>query len=465
MADIDGVEVDVSPAPGIEVPVARGPRGNAVELQTSATHIQWRVIGSATWNDLVPLADIEGTPGGTGPAPEIQVAGGFIQWREPEGVWQNLIAVADLEGDPGADSTVPGPQGDGFTGGSYNAATGEVTFTSDDGLGFTTGDLRGTPGADGDTHVPDPSGEADGRMLSVQSGALVYGDAPAGGGGAVDSVNGATGAVVLDADDIDDTATTNKFATAAELAQIATATQPGDLAPVATSGAYGDLTGTPTLGTAAAAAATDFATAAQGALAATAVQPGDLATVATTGAYSDLTGTPAIPDGVPDDTGSTDGDVLTTDGAGTFTWETPTGGGFGPWTSFTPALHATSTDPDLGTSPTQAGRYRTDGTTVEFECRIQFGSSPSAGSGTYRIATPGATTHSATTTSKIVGAGYIYDSSAGMTEVCTIYAVGGDTSRLGILISGNGASQPAHNAPWSWSTGDIITARGSYEMS
>jgi len=42
-----------------------------------------------------------------------------------------------------------------------------------------------------------------------------------GGGGAVDSVNGATGVVVLDADDIDDTSTTNKFTTAAELSKLA----------------------------------------------------------------------------------------------------------------------------------------------------------------------------------------------------------------------------------------------------
>lgn len=52
--------------------------------------------------------------------------------------------------------------------------------------------------------------------------------------------------------------------------------QPGDLAAVATSGAYSDLTGTPTLGTAAAADASAFATSAQGGLAASAVQPGDL---------------------------------------------------------------------------------------------------------------------------------------------------------------------------------------------
>lgn len=47
-------------------------------------------------------------------------------------------------------------------------------------------------------------------------------------GAPVQSVNSQTGAVVLDADDIDDTSTTNKFATAAELSLIGSATQPGD---------------------------------------------------------------------------------------------------------------------------------------------------------------------------------------------------------------------------------------------
>lgn len=37
------------------------------------------------------------------------------------------------------------------------------------------------------------------------------------GGGAVDSVNGQTGVVVLDADDIDDAATAQKFVTASDL--------------------------------------------------------------------------------------------------------------------------------------------------------------------------------------------------------------------------------------------------------
>ena len=65
--------------------------------------------------------------------------------------------VAGPEGPPGTDGTngtdgadgTNGTNGDGFTGGSYNSGTGVVTFTSDDGLGFSTGDLRGAAGSGG----------------------------------------------------------------------------------------------------------------------------------------------------------------------------------------------------------------------------------------------------------------------------------------------------------------------------
>lgn len=50
-----------------------------------------------------------------------------------------------------------------------------------------------------------------------------------GGGGGVSSVNTQTGTVVLDADDIDDTSTTHKFATAAQLSAADSALQPGDI--------------------------------------------------------------------------------------------------------------------------------------------------------------------------------------------------------------------------------------------
>lgn len=61
----------------------------------------------------------------------------------------------------------------------------------------------------------------------------------------VQSVNGDTGAVTLDADDISDASTSNKFVTQSEKNDIASAVQPGDLATVATSGDYDDLINTP----------------------------------------------------------------------------------------------------------------------------------------------------------------------------------------------------------------------------
>jgi len=55
----------------------------------------------------------------------------------------NIVEIPrGLKGDDGSD-------GKGFTGGSYNANTGIITFSSTDGLGFTTSDLRGTDGNNG----------------------------------------------------------------------------------------------------------------------------------------------------------------------------------------------------------------------------------------------------------------------------------------------------------------------------
>lgn len=53
----------------------------------------------------------------------------------------------------------PGADGEGWTGGSYNAGDGTVTFTSDDGLGFSTSDLRGADGADGAQGDAGPAGQ------------------------------------------------------------------------------------------------------------------------------------------------------------------------------------------------------------------------------------------------------------------------------------------------------------------
>lgn len=85
--------------------------------------------------------------------------------------------------------------------------------------------------------------------------------ATAGGSGAVDSVNGQTGTVVLDPDDLDDTSTTNKFATAAELSKLAGIAAGAEVNVQSDWDAVsGDalILNKPTLGTAAAADADDF---------------------------------------------------------------------------------------------------------------------------------------------------------------------------------------------------------------
>jgi hypothetical protein len=44
------------------------PAGASIELQASATHIQWRYVGGSTWTNLVALSAITGPTGPQGPA-------------------------------------------------------------------------------------------------------------------------------------------------------------------------------------------------------------------------------------------------------------------------------------------------------------------------------------------------------------------------------------------------------------
>lgn len=188
-----------------------------------------------------------------------------------------------------------------------------------------------------DTNIQNPANlevlQYDSATSRWINATLSYPSAP------VTSVNTQTGDVVLDADDIDDSTTVNKFVTSTDISNINSALQPGDvgvtvqaynagtvvdpsyvhtdnnyttaekskLAGIAAgaeanvnadwNAVSGDaqILNKPTLGTAAAANTTDFATASQGAKADTAVQPGSLATVATSGSYTDLTNKPTIP--------------------------------------------------------------------------------------------------------------------------------------------------------------------------
>ena len=68
-----GDAIDVRGAAGADgadgsdgAPGADGDDGPAIELQTSATHVQWRVVGNVAWTDLIALADITGPAGADG---------------------------------------------------------------------------------------------------------------------------------------------------------------------------------------------------------------------------------------------------------------------------------------------------------------------------------------------------------------------------------------------------------------
>lgn len=131
-----------------------------------------------------------------------------------------------------------------------------------------------------------------------------HGYSSGGSGGAVDSVNGQTGAVVLYGTDIALSSSDSETITS-EIEDINTTLS--GLATVATTGSYTDLTNTPSLATVATTGSyTDLTN--KPSLSAVALSGSyndltntpSLATVATSGSYADLTNKPTIPDDLND---------------------------------------------------------------------------------------------------------------------------------------------------------------------
>lgn len=83
---------------GVKAAGTNGGTGDSIQLQKSATAIQWKPTLSPTWTDLVLLTDLKGADGKN---IEIQNNGTYIQWRTVGGTWANLIALSALVGAPG----------------------------------------------------------------------------------------------------------------------------------------------------------------------------------------------------------------------------------------------------------------------------------------------------------------------------------------------------------------------------
>ena len=119
---------------------AAGTNGREIELQTSATHIQWRYAGDTSWINLVALSTITGPAGAAGANGreiQLQTSATHIQWRYAgDTSWINLVAL----------STITGPQGaQGIAGAAATVAVGTVT-TGAAGSSASVSN-SGTPGA------------------------------------------------------------------------------------------------------------------------------------------------------------------------------------------------------------------------------------------------------------------------------------------------------------------------------
>ena len=94
-----------------------GADGREIELRTNLTHVQWRYVGDASWINLIDLYSLKGVDGSDGREVEIQKTATHIQWRYSGGSWQNLVALSEIKGDKGdkgdqGDQGLKGDQGD-----------------------------------------------------------------------------------------------------------------------------------------------------------------------------------------------------------------------------------------------------------------------------------------------------------------------------------------------------------------
>jgi hypothetical protein len=134
---------------------------------------------------------------------------------------------------------------------------------------------------------------------------------------------------------------------------------------------------------------------------------------------------------------------------------TAVGATFSTWT---PALTASVTNPTLGTGSNASGRYGQTNKIIYGDAWILFGTSgTNAGNGFYFLSLP----VTATNVGSVIGHGFAYDSS---TAVLRFVTVALDTStRVGLQIDNTATYGVSHFTPWAWGASDQIRIRFVYE--
>lgn len=154
------------------------------------------------------------------------------------------------------------------------------------------------------------------------------------------------------------------------------------------------------------------------------------------------------------------GQVLTSAGAGV----NPAFQAIGAYTSYTPVLTASVSNPTLGAGSSQTGSYTQIGKMVHYYGEINMGGAGfSAGSVFYRISLPVA----AKTLSAIAGNALCFDSSANAYAMPLAGISSASTSQLRFPFPDTWSSGPvdfvANTAPWSWGQNDTISWSVVYE--
>lgn len=127
-----------------------------------------------------------------------------------------------------------------------------------------------------------------------------------------------------------------------------------------------------------------------------------------------------------------------------------------PWTSYTPTLTASTTNP---TNWTQTGYYMQMGKLVVAKFRLNATGTMTAGSGVYRIAFPINALYSSV--DYCVGSVDIWDSSPSTVQVGT--AIMRSSTYCTIDYSGATNNNVTNALPWVWASGDNITGTIIYE--
>lgn len=132
--------------------------------------------------------------------------------------------------------------------------------------------------------------------------------------------------------------------------------------------------------------------------------------------------------------------------------------------TYTPVLTASSSNPDLGTDPTEDGIIWVNGQWVHVMVHIVFGTSPSVGSGTYQISLPAAYPIASTIGGVSVpgGAiGVIRLIDTGTTEKSAV-ALADVTNNRFELFDVNANGYVTNSAPWTPAAGDSYSGIVSY---